>query len=226
MKGRSLVRKLIHHCVICCRFEGLPFSSPPPPPLPTCRVTEAPAFTFSGVDFAGPILVRVGGLSKSEKVWICLFTCLVTRAVHLDIVVDMSAETFIRCLKRFAARRGLPQRILSDNGKTFKATAKYLKSVFKSDAVKRYLAEGGCEWAFNVAKAPWWGGVFERMVKSTKRCLKKILGRACFSHDELLTAVTEIESVINSRPLSYMYVSADDTEEALTPSHLMTGCRV
>ena len=224
VKGRSLVRKLIHHCVVCRRFEGLPFSSPPPPPLPVYRVRDAPAFTFSGVDFAGPITVRSNGPSKTEKAWISLFTCLATRAVHLDIVLDMTAETFIRCLKRFAARRGLPQKIISDNGKTFKATANYLKSMFESDVVKNYLAEGGCKWSFNVEKAPWWGGVFERMVKSTERCLKKVLGRACFNHDELLTAVTEIESVINSRLLSY--VSADDTEEALTPTHLVIGRRV
>ena len=222
VKGRSLVRRIIHRCVTCRRFEGKPFPAPPPPPLPVSRVKEDPPFTFTGVDFAGPILIRAQG--KAEKTWICLFTCFTTRAVHLDIVQDMSTESFIRCLKRFAARRGLPRKFISDNGKTFKAASRFLKSVFKDDTVRDFLSEKGCDWTFNVPKAPWWGGAFERMVQSTKRCLRKMVGQASLTHDELLTAVTEIESIINSRPLSY--VSAGDTEEPLTPSHLLIGRRV
>ena len=222
VKGRSLVRGIIHHCVKCRRHEGKAYSAPPPPPLPVSRVKEAPAFTFTGVDYAGPLLIRTEG--KTGKVWICLFTCFVTRAVHLDIVTDMSTETFIRCLKRFAARRGLPQKFISDNGKTFKAASKFLESVFKDDTVRNYLSDKGCDWTFNVEKAPWWGGAFERMVQSTKRCLRKMVGQASLTHDEILTALAEIESIINSWPLSY--ISAGDTEEPLTPSHLLIGRRV
>ena len=86
-----------------------------------------------------------------------------------------------------------------------------------------HLAENGCEWTFNVEKAPWWGGAFERMVQSTKRCLKMV-GQASLTPDELLTAIVEIESILNSRPLSY--ISAGDMEEPLTPSHLLIGRRV
>ncbi len=222
VKGRRLVRRIIHCCITCRRFEGRPYPAPPPPPLPVSRVKEDPPFTFTGVDFAGPVLIRAEG--KTKKTWICLFTCFTTRAVHLDIVLDMSTESFIRCLKRFAARRGLPRKFISDNGKTFKAASRFLKSVFKDDAVRDFLWEKGCDWTFNVAKAPWWGGAFERMVKSTKRCLRKMVGQASLTHDELLTAVTEIESIINSRPL--LYLSAGDTEEPLTPSHLLIGRRV
>ena len=144
--------------------------------------------------------------------------------MHLDIVSDMSIEIFIRCLKRFATRRGVPQGFISDDGKMFKAASRFLKSVFKDDTVHDHLAEKGCEWTFNVEQAPWWGGAFECMVQSTKWCLIKMVGQASLTHDELVTAVTEIESIVNSRPLSY--VSAEDTEEPLTPSHLMIGCRV
>ena len=107
-----------------------------------------------------------------------LITCFVARAVHLDIVLGMSAETFISCLKRFAACRGLPQRFISNNGETFKAASKFLKSVFKDDTVHDYLAEKGCEWTFNVEQAPWWGGAFECMVQSTKWCPRKMVGHA------------------------------------------------
>ena len=147
-----------------------------------------------------------------------------TRAVHLDAVSDQSTLTFLRCLKRFAARRGLPRQFVSDNGKTFKAAAKYIQAVFKDSTVKENLADLGTEWFFNIERAPWWGGAFERMVKSTKRCLRKMIGRAHFSLDELITALAEIEVVINSRPLSY--ISASDLEEPLTPSHLLVGRRI
>ena len=94
-------------------------------------------------------------------------------------------------------------------------------TVFKDGTVKEYLTSLGIEWIFSVERVPWWGGAFERLVRSTKCCLHKLAGRAQFSYDELVTALVEIESVINSRPL--MYMSAGDMEEPLTPSHLVVG---
>ena len=134
-----------------------------------------------------------------KKVWICLYTCCVVRAIHLDLVPDLSTPTFLRSFRRFTARRGLPCKMRSDNAKTFRAASKCLREVM---------------WTLNVPKAPWWGGVFDRMVRSTKRCLRQILGQAKLSEDELLTAITDVEMVINSRPLSYM--SADDIEDTFT----------
>ena len=224
VKGRSLVRATLHKCTICRKFEGAPITGPPPPPLPEFRVRDDPAFTYTGVDFAGPLLVRNGSSKDGSKIWICLFTCLVTRAVHLDIVCSLATGDFLRCLKRFASRRGLPRKFLSDNGKTFRAAAKFLRAVFKDNIVQEHLARIGCQWVFNVEYAPWWGGVFERMVRSTKRCLRKMIGRASLTQDEMLTAIVEIEGVINSRPLSY--ICSSDVEEPLTPSHLIVGRRL
>ena len=106
--GRSLVRSIIHPCVICRWYEGRPFTAPPAPPLPSFRVNQAPPFMYTAVDFAGPLYLKNKEESSSNKVWICLFTCCVTRAIHLELVTDMTTTTFIRCLKRFSARRGLP----------------------------------------------------------------------------------------------------------------------
>ena len=222
--GRSLARTVIHKCVTCRRFEGQPFDAPPAPPLPSFRVNEAPPFLYTAVDFAGPLYIRDKERTSEGKVWIALFTCCVVRAVHLELVTDMTATTFLRCLRRFSARRGLPKKIISDNAKTFKATARMIKSIVDQPEVKSYLSHTGVHWTFNLEKAPWWGGLFERMVRSTKRCLKKIIGRARFNFDELHTAIVEVEAIINSRPLTVM--SSDDTEEPLTPSHLMVGRRL
>ena len=147
-----------------------------------------------------------------------------TRAVHLDMVTDLTAVTFIRCLKRFAGRRSLPQMFVSDNGKTFKPAATFVNYVFQDTTVKEHLAGQGSEWKFNLEKAPWWGGAFERLIKSTKRCLRKMIGRSRLSLDKLQTLLVEVESILNSRPISYM--SAGDIEEPLTPSHLLTERRI
>ena len=94
----------------------------------------------------------------------------------------------------------------------------------KHEEVQDYLSGAGVQWTFNLARAPWWGGIFERMIRMTKRCLKKIIGRASLTLDEFTTLLTEVEGVINSRPISY--VSSDDTEEPLTPAHLLCGRRL
>ena len=103
IRGRCFVRKLLHQCVVCRKIDGKPYSHVPPPPLPEFRVVQSPPFAFTGLDYAGPLYLKGTG----SKVWICLFTCCATRAVHLDLVVDMTASSFILCFRRFTARRGV-----------------------------------------------------------------------------------------------------------------------
>ena len=224
VQGRQVVRQLLSRCVIFRRYEGLPQRAPQPPPLPQFRMKDDPTFTYVGIDFAGPLYVKTQGLVVERKVWICLYTCCVVRAVHLDIVPDLSANAFLRCFRQFTSRRGFPRKVVSDNGKTFKSSAKAIQAVLTHPDVKQYSSLVGLQWQFNLEKAPWWGGMFERMVKSTKRCLRKAIGRAKLTYDELLTILTEVEMILNSQPLSYM--TSDDVEEPLTPSHLILGRRV
>ena len=113
--------------------------------------------------------------------------------------------------------------MISDNGRTFEAAAK-VNSIFLSPEVERYFDQRGIKWRFNVPRAPWWGGLFERLVRSVKRCLRKNLSKARLSYEELLTALAEVEFVLNSRPLTY--VTSSHLEELLTPSHLMYGRRI
>ena len=222
LRGRAAVRYYIHRCIVCRKAEGRSYGGPIPPPLPSFRVSEEPPFTYTGVDFAGPLFVK-GGNESESKVYLCLFTCCVTRAIHLDVVHNLSVE-FFRCLKRFIARRGLPRKIVSDNAKTFKSTARIIRKLMNHPDIDRYLSDHRMIWSFNLERAPWWGGVFERLIRSVKRCLKKVIGRAKLTHEELITVVTEVEMIVNSRPLSY--VSQEDSEEPITPSHLLIGRRV
>lgn len=125
-KGQQAVKKVLNKCVTCKRQQGKPYGSPPEAALPDFRVKEALPFSKVGVDFAGPLFVK-SPTGEMVKSYITLFTCCVTRAVTLDLVKDLTASTFVRCMRRFAARRGTPSLIISNNAKTFKASEKLLR---------------------------------------------------------------------------------------------------
>ena len=224
VRGRQFVEKILHRCVTCHKIEGPKYRNVPPPPLPEFRVKEAPPFAYCGVDFAGPLYIRVAEEPESSKVWICLYTCCATHAVHLELLPDMSAQTFLRLFKRFTARRGFPLKMISDNVKTFISAAHTIEDMLTSSEVQQYLTYLKVKWSFTLEKAPWWGGFYERMIQSMKRCLKKTIGKTKLTYDELSTALTEVEAILNSRLLSY--VSNDDLEEPLTLSHMLTGRRI
>ena len=191
--------------------------------LPAFRVQEDYAFASVGIDFAGPLCVKSSS-SKTEKAYIALFRCAASRAVHLEMVTDLKTETFLLCFKRFVSRRGLPVLVVTDNSKTFKAFSKPLQATMKSSVVLSYLAERGIKWKFNLSKALWWGGFYERLIKGVKTCLKISIGRASLLYDKLHTIIVEMEGVLNSRQLKYQY--PEDLEQPLTPSHLLTGRRL
>ena len=222
-KGRQVVKKILKECVTCKREQGKPFRAPPTAALPNYRVMEARPFSKVGIDFAGPLFVKFH-TGEMVKAYIALFTCCVTRAVHLDLVTDLTATSFVRCFRKFAARRGTPSMIISDNAKTFKATAKWIERMCNSSEVSSYLEGNRITWKFNLERAPWWGGFYERLIGTMKRCLRKVLGNAKLNADELLTILTEVEATLNSRPLTYEYDEIG--EEMLTPSHLIYGRRL
>ena len=160
---------MLNQCVVCNKLEGRSFAQPPIASLPEFRVKPAPPFSRVGVDFAGPLFVKAKN-GQMRKVYITLLPCCVTRAVHLELVDDLSVETFKRCLRWLIARRGLPVLVVSDNAKTFKGTEKALHKLFTDPQVRDEMQNHPIEWHFNLERAPWWGGFFERMIGSVKRC--------------------------------------------------------
>jgi len=227
LRGREATKRIIKKCVVCRKAEGAPYKSPPPPDLPTSRVSEDPPFSNVGIDFAGPLYVKTNQEKEdSNKVYILLFTCASTRAVHLELTQSLNVPSFLRAFRRFASRRGLPALIMSDNAKTFKSACKEIQQITRAPEVWQYLTDNRITWNFIVEKAPWWGGFWERMVRSVKRPIKKILGRSCLTYDELHTILVEVESLINSRPITYIYDDEESISYALTPSHLLYGRRI
>uniref|UniRef100_A0A5S6QYI8 Integrase catalytic domain-containing protein n=1 Tax=Trichuris muris TaxID=70415 RepID=A0A5S6QYI8_TRIMR len=222
LRARSVVKGIVRGCVTCRKVSSAPFAQKMAP-LPEERITEAFPFQRTGIDFAGPLYVECGNCCK--KAYICLFTCMTIRAVHLELVMDMSVDQFLLALRRFVARRGKPSLIQSDNFTTFKAADKEVQQLFKGrnlNKVKEKLSSEGIEWKFITERAPWTGGYWERLIRSVKTPLKKVLGRALLNEPELRTVLTEIEAKINSRPLTFV---GDDPRDAsvLTPFHFLIG---
>ena len=222
-QGRQSVKKLLRKCIVCKKAQGKAYSAPQMAELPQFRVQKTPPFLNVGIDFAGPLYSKAK-TGKMEKCYVVLYVCCTSRALHLDLIDDLSGPTFIRSLRRFTARRGTPDLINSDNAKTFKFTNKFLHKLASDHSVVAFLQSKRINWKFNLERSPWWGGHFERLVGSVKRCLRKILGNARLSFDELHTVLIEIEWTLNSRPLTYLYDELG--YEVLTPFHLMYGRRL
>lgn len=195
--GRRTLKAVTTKCVICRRHETKRLVAPTTP-LPVDRVRDAAAFEVTGVDLAGPIFLK-----NQQKAWICIFTCAVTRAVHLELISSLSTDDFLQALKRFIARRGRPARIYSDQGTNFIGANNLFQKINWSKVLE-YSEVRQISWKFNPPTAAWWGGWWERLIGLTKRLLRKVLGRSILSYTEMATVLCDCESVLNSRPLTFI----------------------
>lgn len=197
--------------------------------LPADRVRPGRPFEFSGVDFAGPILLRAskGRGQKTFKGYICLFVCMSTKAVHLEPVSDLSTDAFLAAFRRFVARRGHCSRLTSDNGTNFRCADRELRTMFAAATdffhdCRAHLASDGTEWRFIPPSAPHFGGLWEAGVRAAKHHLRRVLNGHHLTYEELATLLCQVEACLNSRSLCPL--SADPTDlEALTPGHFLIG---
>uniref|UniRef100_A0A914YWB7 Integrase catalytic domain-containing protein n=1 Tax=Panagrolaimus superbus TaxID=310955 RepID=A0A914YWB7_9BILA len=175
------------------------------PSLPSCRIIKTKPFENTGIDYCGPFKIKGG----KEKSWIILFTCFTTRLVHLEPVTSMASDDFLSAFRRFIARRGAPQYILTDNAKQFKTTASTLDNIWKNAIIDKkaihYFNENGITWDFITERAPWKGGLYERLVALVKNAIKHALGQTTLTFNDFWTFLSEVESSINSRPLTYVH---------------------
>ncbi|XP_054087075.1 uncharacterized protein LOC128921986 [Zeugodacus cucurbitae] len=223
IKLRTLANKIRRNCQYCKNK-----SSQPRPPMMACLPPARTSafsrpFSYVGVDYFGPLLVTVK--RSTEKRYGVLFTCLTTRAVHIEIAYSLSTDSCILAIRNFMARRGSPLEIWSDNGTNFKGAERELKSAFElldKNLLTKTFTSAATNWRFIPPASPHMGGAWERLVRSVKQILKQILTTNRPS-DELLRAVLmEVEMTINSRPLTYIPIDHEE-EEALTPNHFLLG---
>lgn len=223
---RRIVGTYINKCIQCFR-QRQAVSEQLMGDLPACRVIKARPFVTCAVDFAGPItLKRWKGLCRStEKGYMAVFICPVTRAVHLDVVDDLSTEEFMETFRRFSARRGHCREMWSDNGTNFVGTDNEMQQILESWKGKipdGILNELGIKWRFITPAAPHQGGLWESTVKAVKHHLKRLAGKHAYTARQLYTILTQIEGCPNSRPISAIRDDAGDLSP-LTPGHFIIG---
>ena len=155
--GGQYVKKLLSKCFQCICDRSKPYNRPPEASLPEFRVKDVPPFTNVGIDLAGPLFYKTTS-GDMGKCYIALYTCCTSRAVHLDLVTDLTGQTFLKSFRRFAAQLGTPKLINTDNAKTFKFSAKFFDSLSQNQPFLTFLQDRRIEWRFNMERAPWWGG--------------------------------------------------------------------
>ncbi|XP_062557240.1 uncharacterized protein LOC134222113 [Armigeres subalbatus] len=221
---RPTVKKVTNDCQRCKINKAKPYI-PRMAPLPPARLAAGVRpFSFVGLDFFGPFLVRVGRSYVNR--WIALFTCLTIRAVHVELVFSLNTNSCIQCVRRFICRRGIPTEIYSDNGTNFRCAARQLKEQQEAiQAINKDLAgtftSVDTKWKFIPPAAPHMGGAWERMVRSVKTAMFAAYDTNRKLTDEsLYTLITEAEAIVNSRPLTYLPLETAESE-ALTPKHFL-----
>lgn len=163
-QGRSQVQKIIRKCQKCRKYGGGPCKVPQIATLPSERINYCTPFMYTGIDYFGPLTVING---TTERRWVCLFTCLAVRAIHLEVVNDLSSEECLLAIRRFVAVRGLPKSITLDNALQFKLTSDVLTN--------NYCKENQIAWKFIPKLAPWFRGFYERLIGLVKHCMQRTI---------------------------------------------------
>uniref|UniRef100_A0A8D9DS55 Integrase catalytic domain-containing protein n=2 Tax=Cacopsylla melanoneura TaxID=428564 RepID=A0A8D9DS55_9HEMI len=226
---RNMVRHRIHKCVTCLRFSAKP-TQPIMGDLPSDRFSQVRAFYKVGVDFGGPFSIKehTRRNAKCTKGYLCLFVCLSTKAVHLELVSDLTTPAFLAAFERFVARRGLPSDIYSDNGTNLYGGYRQLQELYKfiqrnNPELHDHFTANKIKWHFNPPSASNFGGLFEAGIKSAKHHLKRVVADRALTFCEAQTLFCRIEQVLNSRPLVDSSVDPHDLHDFLTPGHFLIG---
>lgn len=226
LSGMRTVKRQLRQCVKCRRFSSEKHQQIMAD-LPRARVTPSRPFTHTGVDFTGHVDVKLsrGRGVKTYKGYVAVFVCLATKAVHLELVSDLSTPAFLAAFRRFCARRGTPRHVYSDNGTNFigakRALDKEYQEILRTLDTDFFtnINQMNINWSYN---APTWasaGGIWEAAVKSFKRHFKRVLGDQKLTYEELTTLIQQIEACLNSRPLFPLTENPEDS--FLTPGHFL-----
>ncbi|XP_055589611.1 uncharacterized protein LOC129741843 [Uranotaenia lowii] len=223
----TLARAVIFKCVACFRVRPK-IQEQLMADLPKHRVTQCPVFQKVGVDYCGPFYITYPQRkARPTKVFIAIYVCLVTKAVHIELAADLSTQAFLATFQRFCGRRSTPSLVMCDNAKNFVGAKRVLDEVHQlfvsktfQDSVINYAADRGIDFQFIPARSPNFGGLWESAVKSFKTLLKRTIGSRSLVHEELQTIIVRIEAALNSRPLTALSNDPEDFEP-LTPGHFL-----
>ena len=217
-RARSLIKRVSGVCVTCKKLYAMP-AVQKMADLPAERLTpDKPPFTYVGVDCFGPFVVK---RARSEvKRYGCIFTCLTTRAVHVEKLCTLDTDSFLNGFRRFISRRGIPDKVYSDNGTNFVGGLSELRKSENECRIREFCLKKNVEWIFNPPCASHMGGIWERLIRTIRKVLSGLLNEARLTDETLDTFFCEVESIVNSRPITKVSDHVDDLC-ALTPNHLL-----
>ncbi|XP_062556793.1 uncharacterized protein LOC134221620 [Armigeres subalbatus] len=229
VRGRSVIRQVVKKCVRCFRMhppEVIQFMGS----LPDYRVNPSPVFNCTGIDYAGPFFIRSGIRRVTRiKAYVALFICMSSKAIHLELVSDLTSAAFLAALQRFVGRRGCPEKLISDNATNFRGADSELHELFKlfqsqqyKNKIHHFCTAREIQWSFIPPRSPNFGGVWEAGVKAAKSHLKIVLCEASLNYEEMTTVLVQVEAILNSRPMTQVSNDANDFN-ALTPGHFLVG---
>ena len=221
LKLKTLVKKICRNCQNC-KIQHCKPVIPQMGLLPSFRITpQSKPFVFTGLDFFGPFYVKVRRVK--EKVYGVIFTCMTTRAIHVETSSSLSTDSAIMAIRRFVSRRGKPNSIFSDNATNFRGADRELKEAiqgFDQNQIQCKLSANGINWVFNPPGAPHFGGSWERLIRTVKTALRATLKGRITTLEVFQTLMVEAEHIVNSRPLTEVSCDVNDPN-ALTPNNFL-----
>lgn len=219
--ANAAVRKIISQCSYCRRLNGRAMEQKMAD-LPKERIVpDLPPFTNVGVDYFGPVGIKRG--RATFKRYEVLFTCMASRAVHLEVANSLETDACINAIRRFISRRGQVVHIRSDNGTNFIGAERELREAvgeLNHERIQGALISAGVKWSFNPPAGSHHGGVWECMIRMVRRVLNSVLHQQTLDDDGLHTVMCEVEAILNDRPITQLSDDPNDLE-ALTPNHLL-----